>query len=133
TRGREQHEIEIAVAVDVGERAAGRMPVGRRDAGRRGDVVEPPVASIAVELAPTLGRGEKDIRPAVAVDIAEADAGALAEDAIGEQRRIAHAVLKANARAPRTHRREARRSALDLEVAPAVASGLVPGRRSGGM
>jgi len=96
TGGREQDEIERAVAVDVGECGAGRVPVTRADARGLGDVLELPIAAIAVERAASLGLGEEDVGQSVAVHIAESNPRSLAKIAIADEQGFAHGVLELN-------------------------------------
>ena len=51
-----------------------------------------PVAAVAIERVGAFGAREKHVRPAVAVDIGETDAGALGELAIVHQLGVAHRV-----------------------------------------
>ncbi len=127
--GRQQDQVERAVAVHVGERGAAGVPVARADARRFGDVLELPVAEVLVERAAALRLGEKDVQEAVAVHVAERDAGALPENTVAEQQRIADVILEADARLVRGHRGEPRVPARHDEVAPAIAGLLMPRRR----
>ena len=73
------------------------MAATRCDSGRRCDVVEVPVAKIAIERVGAFGAREKHVGSAVAVDIGETDAGALSELAILHQLGVAHRIRERNA------------------------------------
>ena len=84
---REQDQVEIAVAIDVGERGPGRISVAGADAGGCRDVLEPPAAEVAVEGAAAFRAREKHVDEPVAVDIAYRDAGPLAHDPVADAAR----------------------------------------------
>src|SRR4029450_10757703 len=64
--GRGEHEIEVAVAIDVGERDTGRMAITCSDAGRLGNVLESPPAAVAIQRAAAFRAGEEHVHEAVA-------------------------------------------------------------------
>src|SRR2546422_8838637 len=78
-------QVLITVAVDVGEHASGRMAIPRRQAGARGDVLELPIAQVAIQDAWTFGTGQKDIGPSVAIHVRQTHAGSLPELAVWHQ------------------------------------------------
>ena len=70
-------DVEMAVAVHVGHRDAGRPPAGPRHARALGDVLEPVVPLVQVEpVGPEVG-GEVEVGQPVAVDVARRDAAAV--------------------------------------------------------
>ena len=126
---REQDQIEVAVAVDVGERGTGRVAVARADAGRLRDVLELPAAEIPVERAAALRAAEKDVDEPVAVDVAERDAGALPENAIAEQQRSRWRRSRIGCRCcPPSIGVKPGCTARHRQLAPAIPLFLVPGR-----
>ena len=79
-------EVEIAVAVDVGE--GGRAGVlGHRDAGSRRRLLERPVAAVAEEARRAECVGHEESGMAVAVDVPRGEAGR--RDALGRRFREA--------------------------------------------
>src|SRR5690606_4504715 len=64
-------EVEIAVAVLVGEDGPGARDSFERDAGRLGDVRERPVAEVPEEpISPGRAADDVEIEPAVSVEVA---------------------------------------------------------------
>ena len=68
-------EVEVAVAIVVGEAAARPTSRRPRTPAARGDVGERAVAVVAIELVAAEG-GDVEVLPAVAVDVGGADAHA---------------------------------------------------------
>jgi hypothetical protein len=75
-------EIEVAIAIDVGEGGAGGMEVRKVGTGRGGDIGESGAAEVAINLTATTQTAEEKVHPAVAIDIAGGDAGAVEEDLV---------------------------------------------------
>ena len=72
-------DVEAPVAVDVGHRDAAFPSHRIRDAGAGGDVFEPEVAEVAIEVVRAQVRGEVEIDEAVAIDVARRHAAAIVE------------------------------------------------------
>src|SRR5439155_3675571 len=53
-----QNQVQVAVAVDIGEGAPSRVPVGCRDSGALRDVYELPSPAVAIERVGSLRAGE---------------------------------------------------------------------------
>jgi len=125
---RDEHEVLIAIAVDVSKGAARRIAARRRDAGTCSDVFEPPVAEIAIQRARAFRAGQEDVRAAIAIHVRQAHARALSELAILCQQRIADCVAERDAGPRRRERREPRCefSARHIELAPPVTISIVP-------
>lgn len=68
------HQVQSAVAVEVGEVAAGGTLIRARDARARCDVFKTPVAEIAVENVVAFESAKIDIHTPVAIDVAQGDA-----------------------------------------------------------
>ena len=128
TGGRQQHEVEVIIAVEVGHGGAGDVPVAGADAGRARDVLEREVADVAIQGAASLGAGQKDIRTSVTVDIPEGDPAALAEHAVSQQDFFTRRVLKTDPRLSRSDAGEAVGSAGDGQCTPAMIGRVVPHR-----
>ena len=134
---RDEHEVLIAIAVDVSKGAARRIAARRRDAGTCSDVFEPPVAEIAIQRARAFRAGQEDVRAAIAIHVRETYAGALRQLAITDEERIADGVGEGDPGPRRTKQRESRSQpgARNVECAPTVARLIVPdvglGRGSG--
>ena len=130
-------EIEVAIAVHVGEcRARGRQPREIQPA-RGGHVCEVHAAIVVVERRRPLDRREKNVRSPIAVDVARGNAGTGQEIAIGHRVLIVDDVGVSQPGAPRLEQRETRVAATgDVERAPAIAALLMPrcidGGRTGG-
>ena len=69
-------EVEVAVAVQVGQGRRGRPVAPAPQSPRVGDVLEGPVAAVAVEGIRSPA-GDEDVGAAVAVDVADGDAVAM--------------------------------------------------------
>src|SRR5206468_12849620 len=93
-----------------------------------GDVLEAPATEIPVERTASFRARKKNVDETVAVDVSERHAGALTEDAVAQERRIADRVLELNARALAVHASEAGLPGGDLQLTPPIACLLVPGR-----
>ena len=80
-------KIKVAVAIDVGEGRAGGVVAGAgegRVAAGGGDVCEAPVAQVAEQAVVAVEPAQEHVAPAVAVEVAEGDARAGEEVAIGD-------------------------------------------------
>ena len=70
-------QVEVSVAVHIGQRGAGRE-IGRHiQSCRSRDVREVPVAEVFVQGEMPFQRAYKDVAPAVPIDITEGDARAI--------------------------------------------------------
>ena len=104
---RADQEVQVAVAVDVGEHGAGRVAAGHRDAGRRGDVLEAPVAQVAVQGIRALVAGEVDVGAAVSIHVPQRHAAALRQVTVPERAVERDGVGESNAGAGREQLGEA--------------------------
>ena len=123
-RGDAVHEqVEVAVAVDIREAGAGRDLAGARRIAE-GDFLELPAAEVPVEPVGRLQAAKIDVGPAVAVDVADRDAGAVVGDGIGEIGVAAQQVGEVEPRGAGLHLGETDvgpRARIDLERAMAGA------------
>src|SRR5712664_530179 len=124
----DEDQVLIAIAIDVRKRAARGMAIPRRQAGARGDILEPPVAQVAIQDAWTFGTGQKDIGPSVAIHVRQADASPLRELPIVYQRGIADGVAERDAGPRGIQQCEAGRESCrrHIQPAPAVSRFLMP-------
>ena len=130
---RDEDQVLIAVAVDVGKCAARGIPIRRRDTSSRRDILEPPVAQVAIQDVRAFGAGEKDVRASVPIYVRQTNAGSLRELAVLNQGGIADRVAKRDAGARRIERRETGcMCGRDRELAPTIPVGRMPGRVGGG-
>jgi len=77
-------EIEVAIAIDVGERGPRRIGIGHGDAGRCCDILELPIPEIAIEDIRSVQGTKVEIAPAVTVDIAGGNARSVEQDLVGK-------------------------------------------------
>ena len=75
-------QVEVAVAVEVGQGAAGGILAGAADASPGRDVLEAPVSEVPVQGVVTLQAAEVQVHPAVAVHVAQGDAGTELQQAV---------------------------------------------------
>ena len=77
-------QVEVAVTIEINQRAAGRRNIGAGHAGGLGFIGEPPVAQVAIQTASPIEAAKKQIAPAVAIHVTRRHAGAVEENLIGE-------------------------------------------------
>src|ERR1041384_6409472 len=77
-------EIEVAIPVHIGESSACGVEVRAGDPGAFRDLLESPMAEIAIEAIRSVEAAEVKITPAIAIDVAGGDARAVEEDLIGQ-------------------------------------------------
>ena len=130
-RGRQQNQIEVAIAIDVCKRRTGRVAITRTHSRARRDVFELPVPQIAIEGATPFGAREKDVWLTIAVDIAQRHPATLTKHAVSAEDLLTRDILKTNTGCARVHTRESRRAEGHLHVAPPIAVFVVPRRRDG--
>src|SRR5205809_7588362 len=75
-------QIEVAVAIDVGEAGAGGIQAGAANPGGGGYIFEMPVAEIAEEMTASTETSEEEIAPSVTVDVARGNTGTVQENLI---------------------------------------------------
>ena len=68
--GGDEEQVEIPIAVGVGERGARRVPVAGPDPGSRGNILELPPTRVPVEGAAPFGFREERVDEPVAVHVA---------------------------------------------------------------
>ena len=120
-------QIQIAVAVDVGEHAAGRELVRTGDPGPGRDVLEPPIPEVAIEHVVAFKPAEIDVHPAVAIDIAERHTRADFVEAVGGHRGIRQPVAEGNPGVAGLQQREARVTARrNRQRGETIAGALLP-------
>ena len=107
TGGREENQVEVAVAVEVDQRRAGRVPVARADARGGRHVRELPTPEVAVESAASFGAGKEQVRAPVTIHVAERDTRSLGKATVADERRIADLILERDTTLATLHRREA--------------------------
>ena len=91
-------QIEIAVPVHIRKRRARRMPPCPADARRGGHVFKLPVAEISIKGVRPGDRAEVNIAPAVAIEIAQRNAGALHEIVVLHDQPVVENVHETDAR-----------------------------------
>jgi hypothetical protein len=94
---RVHEEIQVAVAIDIGKGRPGRVLSLAGHTGGMGDVLEAPVAQIAVKRVARIETAEVEIAPAIAIDIPGGDAGATEEVAVGDGAFVAEQVGEGDA------------------------------------
>ena len=95
---RVHHQIEIAVPVHIRKRRARRMPHCPANARRGGHVFKLPVATVSIKSVGPVDRAEVNIAPAVAIEIAQRDAGALHEIVVLHDQPVVEHVHETDAR-----------------------------------
>ena len=78
------HEIQVAIAVDVGERSPGRIQIRAIHSRCFGDILEFPIAQVAVKLALRTQATEEEITPTISIDITCRDAGTVEQNLVGQ-------------------------------------------------
>src|SRR5712671_5843095 len=78
-------KVEVAVAIEVGERRRGRPIAVAAQTGRRGDILERSVAPVMEESVATPA-GAEDVRVAVVVVVADGHAVAISQRQGGDAR-----------------------------------------------
>ena len=78
------NQVQIAIAIQVGKRGAGRVQTVAGDAGRLSDIRKLPVAQIVIECAGTAQVTEEQIAQAVAIDVSRRNARAVEKNLIGQ-------------------------------------------------
>ena len=81
---RADEQVQVAVAVDVGEDGAGREAPRHRDARLGRDVLEAPVAQIAVQGVRALVARQVNVGKPVSIHVAQGDPAALRQVAVPE-------------------------------------------------
>src|SRR5258708_29226692 len=120
-------QVQVAVAVNVGENRAGRILVSTTDPGGVGDVLKSPIAKIAEEFVVAIEAAEVEVAKAVAIDIPERDPGAAQQIAVGNRSLIRNEIRKKNPGGFRQQESEAslaRRR--HRQLAPAIAGTGLP-------
>ena len=128
-RGRDEYEVQITVPVDVGERGAGREAVTGADARLLRDLLEPEPTDVLVERVASFRAREENVHQSVAIHIAECDTGALSEDPVPDERRVADRVLEGDPAAPPLHLGEPGGAVRCGKLTPPVVRLLVPRAR----
>src|SRR5206468_6416039 len=82
-------DVEPSVAVDVGQRDTGRPRPLLAESCLGGDVAEPKLAFVEVELRPALVGREDDLWQPIACEVADRYAAAVIEIAVGEDVEVA--------------------------------------------
>src|SRR5690348_4177088 len=77
-------QVEVAIAIDVGEDRAGGIQEGGFGKCGVGDVFKLPLAEVLVEAAAVVESGEEQVAPPIAIDITGSHAGAVEEDLVCE-------------------------------------------------
>src|SRR5262245_35112123 len=89
-------QIQIPIAVEISEHAAGRELIWASDARFGGDVLELPIAEISIEHIVPFKAAEINVHPTIAIDIAEGHAGANFAQSVGCDRRIRQPVAESD-------------------------------------
>ena len=125
-------EIELAVAVHVGEGGAHRAHERRVDPALRGDVGEPEVAVVMIQRRGALERREKNVRQAVTIHVADRYAGTDQQVSVGQRVCVGDGVGMIESRFPCAELAQTGIAlARLLEELPAIASLVVPGAVDG--
>src|SRR5260221_5770038 len=75
-------QIQIAIAIDIGQHGpSGELPLASHT-GLGGDVLEPPVAQVFVEDIPALQITKIKIAPSVAIHVAGGNARTISQNAV---------------------------------------------------
>jgi hypothetical protein len=77
-------EIEVSVAIEVGERGTGGAHPLARHAGRGGHILEPPAAQVAVEHVGIIDAAKVNVAKPVSIDVTQSHAGPVQVDLVGQ-------------------------------------------------
>ena len=77
-------QIQIAIAVEVGERATGGIEMGQLKPGGVRDVLKPPAPEIPPQRTASAEARKEQVDESVAVDVPGGDAGAVEKNLVGE-------------------------------------------------
>src|SRR5882762_1754928 len=91
-------QIEIAVAIQVGQRSPGGGQTGASHPGLGRDVLELPVAEIPVEGVGPIQCTEVEVAPAIPIDVTSGDPRSVEENLVGEVTRLRQGVGEEDAR-----------------------------------
>ena len=124
---RRDEQVEIVVAVDVGERRpTGKLGGASRASGRSG-VLELPVAEVAVHHVTTVESAEVNVTVPVVIVVAHGYAGTVEQVFVGDQDDGGEGVGKLHPGLRRVHQREPWLAAAGIgEVGPATHSTRLP-------
>src|ERR1044072_2713663 len=76
------HEIQIAIAIDVRKRGARTIQIGASNASRRRNVFETPIAQVSIKNIRAVQSAEIDIGQTVSIDIARGHPRTIQKDLI---------------------------------------------------
>ena len=127
-------QVEVAVAVHIGEHGSRRVPPRQGDAGPGRDVLEAPVTEVLVQGVRALVARQVDVGESVSIHVADGHSAALREVAVLQCVLERDGVGEADAGPGRRELGESGAAAARHgEIAPAEPRFLVPGAGGGGM
>src|SRR5437879_1780219 len=104
---RVDQQVQVSVAVDVGENGACRILVSATDTGGVRDILKPPVAEIAKErVVPAIEATKINITETVAIHVPQSDARTIQQVLIGDRSFVGNEVGKGNPGGFRRQQRE---------------------------
>src|ERR1043166_1090394 len=90
------HQIEVAVTIDIGQDGPSGIQIRTGDAGCFGNVLELPVAEIAEKLVRAVQSAKVKIAPTIAINIPAGHAGAVEQNLVGQVSLLAQRVSDKN-------------------------------------